>query len=552
MGPIRLRVVGPDGSLVSRELTPGPVVIGRSSRAHISLPDPALSREHARLTPGTDGWLVEDLGSRNGSFLNGARVTGRLSLKVGDVLALGSSSLTVEGGPATGAGVDEEQTNGHTVFMPASELLRQSGISAPVSPTEDATTLRRLAERLRVLNQVHQALAAPINEDELLELILERAFDQLRPEEGAVYLREGPEGFRQAAFRSVQGSSTGLRFSGHLAREVVDKGMAALVLDAQSDQRFAAAASLLAVGVRSLAAAPLLDREGSLGMIVLSSRIAVRQFSEEDLELLVSLAAVAALRLRNVALAREAAERRRLEKEVALARHIQLALLPQKIPAPAGFEVLGRNAPSRGVSGDYYAVRRRSDDREWVLLVADVSGKGVGASLLTASLEALSAGPIEDGLPVEEICRRVSGWLYDRTPPEKYATVFVASLEVASGRVLYANAGHNPALLVRADAAEWLPSTGPPLGILPEASYTSGEVFLQPGDLLVVYTDGFTEASDPDEVQFGEERFAEVFIAHNGEPLAQIVQILEGEMEGFVRGEPFADDRTLLMLRRNG
>lgn len=548
--PVRLRVVGPDGVPVTRDLTSEPFIIGRSSRAHISLPDPALSREHARLIPTGDGWEVEDLGSRNGSFLNGARISGRLVLGVGDVLSLGSSTLTLETSAPRPAGGMDEETGGHTVFMPASELLRHSGVTVPVTSGDDAGDLRRLAERLRVLNQVHQALAAPINEEELLDLILERAFDQLHPEQGAVYLREGPGEFRRAAYRSVAGAEQGLRFSNSLAREVVDKGMAALVLDAQEDQRFAAAVSLLNVGVRSLVAAPLLDREGSLGMIVLSSRLTVRQFSEEDLELLVSLAAVAALRLRNVALAREASERRRLEQEVALARRIQLALLPRTIPAPQGYEILGRNAPSRGVSGDYYAVRERHGGREWVLLVADVSGKGVGASLLTASLEALSAAPIEDGLPPEEVCRRVSGWLYDRTPPEKYATVFLAVLEVASGRLRYASAGHNPALLVRAEGSEWLGSTGPPLGILPEASYEVGEVILGPGDLVAAYTDGLTEAADPDEEQFGENRLAEVLVRHRHEPLPRVAESLEAAIDAFVRGEPYADDRTLLMLRR--
>ena len=545
-----LRVVPPDGVVFARELGSEGLTIGRSSHAGISIPDPALSREHARLIPAGTGWVVEDLGSRNGSFLNGNRIAGRLPLTVGDVLAMGGTTLTLEHiEPARTDEVDAG-LSGHTVFLPASELLRHSGATAPVAPSADPDKLRRTAERLRVLNQVHHALSTPISEDELLELIVDRAFELLRPEQGAVYLLEENGEFRRTAFRSVAGSEEGLRFSSNLAREVVDKGMAALVLDAQSDQRFSEAASLLNVGVRSLVAAPLLDRGGSLGMIVLSSRLAVRQFSEEDLELLVSLAAVAALRLRNMALTAEAAERRRLEEEVAMARRIQLALLPRVIPAPQGYEILGRNAPSRGVSGDYYAVRDRCQHREWVLVVADVSGKGMGASLLTASLEALAAPPIEDGLMPEEVCRRVSGWLYERTPPEKFATVFLSVLDVASGRVRFANAGHNPAVLVRDGVVRWLSSTGPPLGILPEASFGYGEMTMEPGDLLAIYTDGLTEAADPDEQQFGEERLAALLMEHAHETLSRIAAVVEERLDAFVRGTPYADDRTLLLLRR--
>ena len=183
---------------------------------------------------------------------------------------------------------------------------------------------------------------------------------------------------------------------------------------------------------------------------MLESRAGVRQFAEEDLELLVSLAAVAALHLRNLALAMEAAERRRLEEELALARRIQVALLPDHLPEISGWDLYGGNFPSRGVSGDYYEVVERAEGRECVFMMADVSGKGMAASLLTVSLQALSTGPIEDGLPPEEICTRLSRLLYRRTPPEKYATAFLGVLEPATGRLRYTNAGHNPPLVLRA------------------------------------------------------------------------------------------------------
>ena len=140
-------------------------------------------------------------------------------------------------------------------------------------------------------------------------------------------------------------------------------------------------------------------------MIVLSSRMAVRHFAEEDLELLVSLASVAALRLRNVQLAEEAAQRRLLEKELELGRRIQMALLPSLLPELPGYRLHGGTRPSRTVSGDYFQVLTRRDGDECVLMIADVSGKGVAASLLTASLEALAAGPLEDGLSPDEVLR---------------------------------------------------------------------------------------------------------------------------------------------------
>ncbi|HVS14518.1 MAG TPA: GAF domain-containing SpoIIE family protein phosphatase, partial [Thermoanaerobaculia bacterium] len=342
-------------------------------------------------------------------------------------------------------------------------------------------------------------------------------------------------------------------FSRSLLREVTERRQAALVLDASADERFAGAASILDSGVRSVLAAPLLTPEGTLGMIVLSSRLRVRQFGEDDMPLLVSLASVAALHLRNIDLAAEAAERRRLAAELELARRIQVALLPSRLPEVAGYELLAGNVPSRGVSGDLYTVDVHADSGVVTFLVCDVSGKGMAASLLGASLEALAVGPIEVGHPPDGICLRVSRRLFARTPPEKYATGFVAQLDSATHRLAWSNAGHNSALLVRAGGeVERLSATGPPLGVLPGASYRAHETELGPGDLLLVYTDGITEAADPADEEFGLDRLADLARRLRGASLLELRRTIEEALDEFVRGVPYADDRTLLFLRRQG
>ena len=198
-----------------------------------------------------------------------------------------------------------------------------------------------------------------------------------------------------------------------------------------------------------------------------------------------------------VNLAEEAAERRRFEQEVALARRIQVALLPAEMPQIPGLEIHGGNIPSRGVSGDYYQIVERGHG-EVAVVVADVSGKGIAASLLTASLEALVAGPIHDGIDPATICRRVSHLLYDRTPPEKFATGFLAYFDPGTARLHYCNAGHNPGIVMRSGGeVEKLASTGLPLGMMPSGVYLAAEVHLGAGDTVVLYTDGITEAIRP-------------------------------------------------------
>ncbi len=561
---VKLHVVPVQGEPFEHPFDGESLVLGRASSADLVLEDRFLSRNHSRIFRQGGRLMIEDLGSRNGTLLNGRPVRSPQPLGPGDVIKISGSVISVvEAGagapPPTFARPQPPSPapagfGEHTIFRSASGLLK-SHVAADSKQIEGEEALRRYAERLNLLNEVHRALGGSMELGELLELILERVFDHLRPEQGAIFLKNDNDELEQAASRSVPSVSGPAFYSRSVFHEVTEKGMAALVLDVESDERFQAAQSILSTGIRSLVAAPLLDDKGAVGMIVLSSRAGVRQFSESDMELLVSLASVAALRIRNVALLEEAAERRRLEQELALGRRIQVAVLPDTLPEVPGYALHAGNIPSRGVSGDYYQVLKRSsrhgDGHEVVLMVADVSGKGIAASLLTVSLEALSSGPIEDGQPPEEICNRLSRMLYQRTPPEKYATAFLAVLDPATGRLIYTNAGHNPGLLVHGSGeVKTLEPTGPPIGILPDAAYAADEVQLDGGTTLVLYTDGITEPADPDDEEYGLERLAEVCRRHRDGDVDQISAAIANDLEDFVRGEPFPDDRTLVIARR--
>jgi phosphoserine phosphatase RsbU/P len=551
---LRLRVVAPPPATpFEREITGEEALLGRSEECHVVVPDRAVSRRHARIFRQNSHWYVEDAGSRGGTRLNGAPVDRASPLAPGDEIAIGQSTIAIQGKDKSSSakrssGSVSSIAPGQSVYKSADALLKESVSGAVVST--DVDLLRRRAARLELLNAVHQALSRSVALDELLEMILEKAFEALQPEEGVIVLRDGPGEYRRAVQRRAPGSVGDSILSKTLLEEVVEKKQAALVCDVAADTKFGTAASIRMSGVRSLIAAPLYDDSGPLGMIALDSRAFVRPFSEDDLELLTSLGAVASLRIRNVALLQESLERRRLEEELQLARSIQLGLLPRKLPAPAGWSLFGTSFPSRWVSGDHYQVVERGE-HEILMMTSDVSGKGMAAALLTASLEALSAVPIEAGLPVEELCFRVSKLLYQRTPPAKYATSFVATVDLPTGKLRYTNAGHNPAVLVRGDdTIERLSSTGVPLGMLPEAPFAAREVELAPGDLLVVYTDGIIEAFDPDDEEFGLERLEEVCRAHRGGSLAELATAIDRALEKFVRGVPYPDDRTLVTLRR--
>ncbi len=549
---ISLQVVPVTGVPFVHRPTTDTVVIGRSSDAEIAVPDRAMSRRHARLFYDGGGWMVEDLGSRNGTLLNGRRITEPTPVGVGTNLRVGSTTISVgqsSDPPATDA-APASDVDSHTIFRSAADLLKEpQAISSGELGIEDEV-LRRYTARLRMLNEVHQSLDRSLPLDELLELILDRAFDNLGPEEGTIFLRGADGEYYRAATRSIRGGEARSLYSRNLVQQVVERGQAALVLDTTADERFNQAVSLLDAGVRSLVAAPLLDPTGALGLIVLGSTLGIRQFNEGDMELLTSLAAVAAMRIRNTRLAEEAVERERLERDVALARQIQVGLLPKMLPELDGWRLYARNIPSRGVSGDFYKMEL-IDDGSCTVMIADVSGKGIAASLLTASLEALAAGPIHDGVPPHEVFFRVSHLLFERTPPEKFATGVLATFEPTSGRIRYCNAGHNPGIVLRSGGEiEWLSSTGLPLGMLPTGAYTENQVSLDKGDTVVLYTDGLTEAENPEEEEYGEGRLAELCSRHRSDDLGDLAAAISCDQEEFVRGAPYADDRTVVLIRR--
>ncbi len=545
-----LHIIPANGTPFDYRFDSGSLVIGRSRESQLVIDDEFLSRRHARLFISEGQPLLEDLGSQNGTWMNRRRVRKPVAVTPGAVIKLSNSVISVrEAAPAPKKKKKPvfQTFQERSVFRDATELLQQQRTGRA-----EQNQVAPYLERLKLLNEIHHELGESIALEPLLDLILERVFTILKPEQCAIFLREKDGELEPAATRSLPGLPDAFFYSRHLVEEVVEKGMAALVDDLAVDQRFSEAASMISSGIRSLVAAPLFGPASAMGMIVLHSRAAIRQFSEEDMALLVSLASVAALRIRNLALAEEAAQRQRLEQELGLARRIQEALIPASLPEVPGYDIFGQNLPSQGVSGDYFKVQTRLDDRECVLMVVDVSGKGMSASLLTASLEALSAAPIEDGLPPEEVCAKLSRMVYRRTPKDRYATLFLAMLNSESGAVQYANAGHNPGILVRGDGSlQVLEGTGLPVGILPITDYERAATALDPGDLLAIYTDGLTEATDPAGEEYGPERLSRLLSQKRRRPLVEIADTVQDDLERFVNGVPFNDDRTLVLLRRH-
>ncbi len=526
---MRLHVEPPFGAPFDHTLEGAEVTMGRSASAGLVINDASVSRQHAKFTCRDGAWWIEDLGATNRTLLNGGQIDGSARLSPGDRLRLGGTTVLV---------LDE----GGTLPEHAPDLS-----SRVFEDTES-----QQAARLKILNDIHKALATAISLPELLQLILDRSFEVLRPEEGMILLRGADGQFALAASRRRPGVSGDLVVSRRIIDEVAVKNRPALVLDTALDDRFAGADSIVASGIRSVLAVPLVDTTGTLGLITLCSRASVRQFSEQDLDMLVSLASAAALRVRNVALAEEAAARKVLEHELAIAHEIQMAMLPRDIPERPEIQLAARLQPARSVGGDLYDFVL-DDGRLW-FIVGDVAGKSVAAALYMAVAKTLFRATVAADAGVADVVARMNRELSRENERQTFVTALVGRLVLATGAVTLVDAGHLPAVVIAPDGN----LTTPPLtkcmslGVVEDHAFAETHVVLSPGATLVLYTDGATDARRASGEQFGVDRLMQVLKESGRLAPDALVRQVTAAIERFEAGAPPEDDVTLLALRYRG
>jgi sigma-B regulation protein RsbU (phosphoserine phosphatase) len=343
-----------------------------------------------------------------------------------------------------------------------------------------------------------------------------------------------------------------LRVGKGLTGRVAQTGRPIIVPDVSKEDRYLAGLR----GARSELVVPMVFRGRVIGVVDVQSPM-LDAFSEDASEFLSALAAVASVAIINarnhaaaIASRDEALKRRELEHQINLGRTIQERLLPRSDPVVPGFEVAGMNLPSQMISGDYFDYIELPHGHLGIA-VADVSGKGLPAALLAASLQGTLRSHVENLYSISTIMERANNSLARSTASETFATLFYGVLDPAGG-LTYVNAGHNPPLLLRRDGAvENLTKGGTVLGMFPGTKYEQGTADLDPDDYLVVFTDGLTEAQRGDEL-FGERRVLETARRAAGAPARVMASLLITEADSFAgRGTP-TDDMTVVVARRLG
>ncbi len=296
-------------------------------------------------------------------------------------------------------------------------------------------------------------------------------------------------------------------------------------------------------------AIPLQHQQQLIALILLGTNEHASGFQQSDQYFFQTLANQASIAIANVRLFQQTLEKERLEREIAVAREIQLKLLPEQLPELPGYELQGLNIPSRTVGGDYYDVIPVSSE-QLALAIGDVTGKGIPAAMLMANLQSALYLLIQEDLPLHRVLERLNALFYNNTPADKFVTLFVALLHPAERRITYVNGGHNYPLLITADGTvQELQTGGLLVGAFPQAQYTAGTIQLPPQSLLFTYTDGITELTNPRGEEFGEERLKHFLVQHRELPLPELMNRLKQQLYTFARKSWFEDDVTALALK---
>lgn len=432
------------------------------------------------------------------------------------------------------------------------------------------TEVLHLYREINLIYSFSEKLAALLELERVAELTLQQARQMIAATDGVVMLLDEDTGALTtiAGFGDHMPSLSGFRRGHGIVGAVAAAGVAEIVNDVDSDPRRVTGHT----SVKALACAPLKVGERVIGVIAFGSTVPV-VYTAAELKLLTTLSLQAATAIENarlfertlqaarererlLALHKEAeVARAKLESEMDLAARIQADLFPAEMPRVDGYEFAARNRPARQCGGDYYdaiAMAGPGGSKRLLLCVADVSGKGLPAALLMSNMQATLRALFGRTGSLPALAGQASELLYASTAPQKYVTAALVDLDPQTGECRFVGAGHVDTLVVRGDGeVVTLPSTGMPLGLMPPGlAHTELAVTLGPGDTLVLYSDGVTDAVDATEQEYGDARLVELLRGAAGQPPQVLIDRIMTAIDAFAGGTPQFDDITLLIARR--
>lgn len=535
------------------------ISIGRSADNNIAILDPFCSGLHAFIYPSEAGYVVRDNASKNGVFLNGERIHSETELRRGDEVLVGSTRIIFDKELSANVEVTERLSataNVNTIIHLKEILKKKTDIDTTLKATAAPVDIERIRSEHKaysVLSDVSKALILHMPLNELLDQIMDLISENLPMDRGILMIKEGnpvqmiPKVVR---INDDRLKNQKIEVSQSIVNMSVDKHSSILTSDAQEDTRFRGKESVVKSNIHSAMCVPLWNNKEIIGIIYSDRIYILEQFTDEDLKLLTLLSNLAAVKIENAKLFEDVIEKEKMEKELTLAAQIQQDFLPKENPSLENFEIAGSNIPCYQVGGDYFdfvAV----DPSCLGIVVADVSGKGMSASLLMASLRAALQSEIHPEYKLEEMATKLNDFVHRSSASNRFITFFFCELNEKSGKLRYINAGHNPPLVIeKSGKVHRMESCGFCLGMFPDVRYEVRNVTLKVGDVTLIFTDGITESRNKGNEEFGEEKLTELIRKNSKLSAQKLLEKIHKEVKSFTAGMDPMDDMTLVVIKR--
>lgn len=555
------------GESATHELTKDETTIGRHPECDVQIDSNMVSRKHACILRDGGRFFVEDLGSGNGTTLNGQRILVRTPLSHDDRIKLGPILLRFMNQAAPGA---PQRAVRSTVAQPEDsrapaftlDFADNDQDSSNITGAIDAGSGSRFgaldvqpAAKLRGILEISRTLAGTVDVNVMLPSILDTLFTIFPgADRGCILLKDPASG--QMVPRAIKHRRPGEDESVKLSRTIVSKVLTEksgiLSADAATDGRFQASESIANFTIRSMMCVPLMGLDGEpLGLINIDTQNPLKQFQKDDLDLLMAVAGQAALSYENARLVVSYLEKQKQDNEMQIAASVQRALLPEHLPQAPGYEFYASYDSAQAVGGDYYDCLLLPNDKV-CLAFGDVAGKGVPASLVMSRLSSVVQNTMEFVQDAGQAAERINNHMCSHAIEGRFVTFTLTIIDLKSHEMSLVIAGHMSPMIRRTDGTiEEIPeeSVGLPFGVAEGISFDVVKRTLNAGEVVVIYTDGVSEAMNPASELYGVDRLREMIIKQAPRP-AELGQAILADVRRHAAGRPQNDDITLMVFGR--
>ncbi len=541
--------------------------IGRHPDCPVTISERSVSGRHAMIHGEGGEFAIEDIGSRNGTFVNDERVEGRVKLKHDDAIRFGNAHASFQD-PAKQQAAATKQLSA-TVAGAQLATLDLGAAQVDIDEAGEATITGQVTgagrfgsldvnpeAKLKAVLEISNALAGTVDLAALLPKILDSLFNVfMYADRGCILLKDEESGEmvpRAMRHRREDEDST-VRLSRTIVKKVLSDKAGILSADAATDEEFSGSESIADLKIRSMMCVPLLGLDDEvLGILSIDSQSALGQFTDNDLDILMTVAGQAALSYENARLAQAFAEKQKQDADMEIAREVQRALLPDEMPTVEGYQFYASYDSARAVGGDLYDFFELPDDKV-CLSFGDVSGKGVPGALIMTRMGSCVQSTVRHVHDVVEAINAINDHMCDSGAGDRFVTYVLAFVDTKNHEVVLSNAGHMPPIIRRADGTiEQFDKelSGTAIGMFPDYAYEAQTCQLEPGDVILIMTDGVDEAMNPQQELYGIERVMEI-VKKSPPEAEQLGKLLLEDVRRHANGYPQSDDITIMTFGRN-